>query len=179
MTPVSRRLLAALALSILFHALPFAADFWPRPAVPAPRPLLAELRPTPPPPPAPLPAPPPLILPDPPRPQPAAAPPKPHAEPLRPPAPARNWQEAVKRQIKQLDDAGLFYPEEAIARGQQGEALVLLILDEAGNAVAARLEQSSGHPLLDQAALRAARALRSLPADAPRETLIPIRFRLR
>ena len=71
------------------------------------------------------------------------------------------------------------YPPEAIERGLQGEALVLLFLDAAGNAIAARIESSSGHGILDDAALRAARALRSLPAGAPREVLLPVRFRLR
>ena len=71
------------------------------------------------------------------------------------------------------------YPPEAIERGLQGEALVLLFLDAAGNAIAARIEASSGHALLDDAALRAARTLRALPASAPREALLPVRFRLR
>ena len=73
----------------------------------------------------------------------------------------------------------LLYPVEAIERGLQGEALVLLFLDESGNAVAARLEESSGHALLDAAAVRAARTLRALPSSAPREALLPVRFRLR
>jgi len=73
----------------------------------------------------------------------------------------------------------LLYPVEAIERGLQGEALVLLFLDESGNAVAARLEESSGHAVLDAAAVRAARMLRALPASAPREALLPVRFRLR
>jgi protein TonB len=71
------------------------------------------------------------------------------------------------------------YPAEAIERGLQGEALVLLFLDASGNAIAARLEASSGHALLDEAAVRAARQLRALPASAPREALLPVRFRLR
>jgi len=73
----------------------------------------------------------------------------------------------------------LLYPVEAIELGLQGEALVLLFLDESGNAVAARLEESSGHALLDAAAVRAARTLRALPSSAPREALLPVRFRLR
>jgi periplasmic protein TonB len=73
----------------------------------------------------------------------------------------------------------LFYPPEAIARGLEGEVLVLLFLDETGNAIAARLEASSGHALLDDAAVRAARTLRALPDSAPREALLPVRFRLR
>ncbi len=73
----------------------------------------------------------------------------------------------------------LLYPPEAIARGLEGEALVLLFLDEAGNAIAARIEASSGHAILDEAAVRAARTLRSLPSGAPREAVLPVRFRLR
>jgi protein TonB len=71
------------------------------------------------------------------------------------------------------------YPAEAIQRGLQGDALVLLFLDASGNAIAARLESSSGHALLDDAAVQAARGLRSLPHSAPREALVPVRFRLR
>ena len=73
----------------------------------------------------------------------------------------------------------LFYPPAAIERGLEGEALVLLFLDASGNAIAARLESSSGHALLDDAAVKAARTLRSLPDTAPREALLPVRFRLR
>jgi periplasmic protein TonB len=71
------------------------------------------------------------------------------------------------------------YPPEAVERGLQGEALVLLFLDPSGNVIAARLESSSGHAVLDEAALRAARQLRTLPDSAPREALLPVRFRLR
>ncbi len=73
----------------------------------------------------------------------------------------------------------LLYPPEAIARGLEGQVLALLFLDASGNAIAARLEASSGHVLLDVAAVRAARTLRSLPDSAPREALLPVRFRLR
>jgi protein TonB len=73
----------------------------------------------------------------------------------------------------------LLYPPEAIARGLEGEVLVLLVLDASGNAIAARLEATSGHALLDDAAIRAARTLHSLPDSAPREVLLPVRFRLR
>ncbi|MBI2318676.1 MAG: TonB family protein, partial [Betaproteobacteria bacterium] len=48
-----------------------------------------------------------------------------------------------------------------------------------GNPISATLKASSGHALLDDAAVRAARALRALPESMPRETLLPVRFRLR
>jgi len=84
---------------------------------------------------------------------------------------ARKAGEQIARQ--------LFYPPEAIERGLEGEALVLLFLDASGNVIAARIEASSGHALLDEAAVRAARTLRSLPSNAPREAVLPVRFRLR
>ncbi|OHC69007.1 MAG: hypothetical protein A2045_14225 [Rhodocyclales bacterium GWA2_65_20] len=83
--------------------------------------------------------------------------------------------QAASRQIAKH----LFYPPEAIARGLEGEAQIMLFLDEAGNAIAARLERSSGHAILDEAAVIAARSVRSLPDVAPREVLLPVRFRLR
>ena len=67
----------------------------------------------------------------------------------------------------------------AFAQGLEGEVQVLLIINESGTVSAARVEQSSGQAILDEAALRAVRSLRSLPADAPREVVLPVRFRLR
>jgi protein TonB len=93
-------------------------------------------------------------------------------------APQRLQGEAARKATEQLARE-LPYPAEAIERGWQGEALVLIFLDERGDAIAARIESSSGHGILDDAAVRAARRLRSLPASAPREALLPVRFRLR
>jgi protein TonB len=105
---------------------------------------------------------------------------------VHPPAPrtegprdARELSGDAARKAGEQISKQLFYPAEAIERGLQGETLVLLFLDESGNAVAARIEASSGHALLDEAAVRAARTLRSLPASAPREAIVPVRFRLR
>jgi protein TonB len=94
------------------------------------------------------------------------------------PAIAHLSGDAARKAAEQLSRE-LPYPAEAIERGWQGEALVLLFLDNSGNAIAARLESSSGHAILDEAALRAARQLRALPDSAPREALLPVRFRLR
>lgn len=174
-----RPLLAALAASLLLHLLPLIDGWAKRPSaqVPTTPPLQARLN---------LPAPPPatpeLMLPEP---QPQAAvkpaassvPEKPAGRKYR--AKTGSWTEAVSEQFSAQQREGLFYPEEAIRRGLEGEALVLLMLDENGQVVAARIEESSGHPLLDEAALRAVRRLRSLPADAPTESLLPVRFRLR
>ena len=184
----------ALVLSLVLHALLFAAGDWlydpVRRAVAAPaahldvtlrsREAQAKLQP-------------PLFLDD--SPQPAARPPAP-VRPAR--APSANVGHAANASRTDVAaDSGpalageaareanaqmareLLYPPEAIARGLEGEALVLLFLDASGNAIAARLEASSGHALLDDAAVRAARTLRALPDSAPREALLPVRFRLR
>jgi protein TonB len=95
-----------------------------------------------------------------------------------PPSPQKISGEAALRVAEQFARE-LPYPPEAVERGLEGEAMVLLFLDAAGNVIAARLESSSGHAVLDEAALRAARQLRTLPDSAPREALLPVRFRLR
>ena len=168
----------ALVISIALHALVIAAPVWRgKPQLQAP--LTVSLRE-------------PLVVPEPQNP--AAELPRlilPEKKPRQ--SAARPALEPVARQTATLQRlsgqaariAGeqmareLLYPVEAIERGLQGEALVLLFLDESGNAVAARLEESSGHALLDAAAVRAARTLRALPSSAPREALLPVRFRLR
>ena len=176
----------AVAISLALHALLVAAPAWRIKATSQAR-LTVSLREAPPAP-APKPAtqeePVPLQLPAPPvAKQPAAR----RAAPApKPPGPVARQTVALQRiSGEAARHAGeqlareLLYPPEAIARGLEGEALVLLFLDESGNAVAARLEESSGHALLDDAAVRAARLLRALPASAPREVLLPVRFRLR
>lgn len=183
------RLLAALLASLALHLLPLlpAIDFGQKSPSTAARPLTAELRP----PPA---AAPPLHMPEPAAPatekaaqRQAEKPARPKAEksPGKPPSPMKaapppaDWRQAVRQHLRKLDAAGQFYPPEAIARGLEGEVVVLMVLDEAGKVTAARVEQGSGHALLDDAALRAVRSLSSLPADAPRQVMLPVRFRLR
>ena len=172
------RLPLALILSLLLHLAPFVASPPAQEKRPAPPPLQATLRPPPP-----VAATPPLTLPAPPKPasresaRPRLAAAKPAPAPKA--APPQTWTQAVRQHLKQLQDANQFYPAEAIARGLEGEVLVLMVIDENGSVVATRVEQGSGHPILDDAAQRAVRSLRSLPADAPREALLPVRFRLR
>ena len=111
--------------------------------------------------------------PRPPRPQsPAATPPKP-----RPPA-ERLAGEALERTLGQLSQT-LLYPPEAVRRGLEGEVVVMLELDAAGGIVAASVASGSGHAILDEAAVRAARQLGTLgPAVGGKAVLLPVRFRL-
>lgn len=182
MNPNPYPLLArALALSVVLHAALLAtgarlASLLPSVARPADTTLKARLA-------EPLPVPVPAPQPElrmredtPPARAPAAKP-KPRADAAAPPSLQVLAGEAASKAAEQVGRE-LFYPPEAIERGLEGEALVLLFLDASGNAIAARIESSSGHAILDAAALRAARTLRSLPASAPREALLPVRFRL-
>jgi len=175
MTRTDYRLFAALALSLTLHLLPFVPNFdFGQKKPPTVASMVAELRP----PPA-APAAPPLTLPEPPKPAVAEKPTKAKPEPKSETRGPKTWTQTVREHLKKLDAAGQFYPAEAIAQGLQGEVDVLLVIDESGKVVAARVEQGSGHAILDEAALRAVRSLQSLPADAPRQVLLPVRFRLR
>jgi protein TonB len=71
----------------------------------------------------------------------------------------------------------LFYPPEAVARGIEGEVILLLTLADNGQLVSASIARSSGHAVLDQAALDAAQHIGALPGN-PRQTLFPVSFRL-
>lgn len=72
----------------------------------------------------------------------------------------------------------LFYPPEAVARGLQGEVRLLLMLDADGGVRDAQIASSSGHELLDQAAIAAAHAMGRLPDTGVREMILPVVFRL-
>ena len=71
----------------------------------------------------------------------------------------------------------LFYPPQAVTEGLEGEVILLLSLSENGQLVSAAVARSSGHAILDQAALDAARHIGALPGN-PRQTLFPVSFRL-
>lgn len=83
-------------------------------------------------------------------------------------------ERAAQRKLAQY----LFYPPEAVARGLEGEVRLLLILDVEGKVLQAQVASSSGHPLLDQAAVKAAYAMQRLPDASAREMILPVVFRL-
>ncbi len=178
------RLALAFILSFAIHAAVVGAgliDLSPKAKRQAPEPLQATLVP------AVLPPPPTLIAPEAPQPRSESAvqqpenTPKPPSRPtqaVRPSHAGFTAADFARMALKQIAQQP-FYPEEAVARGLQGEVLVRLFLDESGNAIAARLERGSGYTILDDAAVRAAGKVRALPAGAPSELLLPVRFRLR
>jgi protein TonB len=92
-------------------------------------------------------------------------------------APPRRLAGSALRRAQTALSEHLFYPPEAVARGLEGEVVLLLILSDRGQLVSATIARSSGHPLLDQAALDAAQHIGALPGN-PRQTLFPVSFRL-
>lgn len=179
MTRTPRLLFLAIAGSLLLHLLPFLPGLISSPALPpTSKPMTASLRP-PPVQASPLPDIP-LLLPE--KQKPAVSEKAAKNEkkaPEKSPTHAKTWTQAVRQHLQKLNDEGRFYPEEARRNGIQGEALVYLLIEPGGKVIASRIEQSSGFKILDDAALSAVRSLRALPADAPQETLLPVRFRLR
>lgn len=94
-----------------------------------------------------------------------------------PAAPPRNLQGSALRRAQASLTEHLYYPPEAIKRGLEGEVILLLQLSVEGRVVSASIARSSGHALLDQAALEAARRLGALPGS-PRQSLFPVSFHL-
>lgn len=196
MNPSHRSLVLALGFSAILHGalLPNWLGMFntPKPPPPPPR-MTATLIPAVPPPqpelkldetellpPEPTPQPePPKPAPQKPQKPPKVEAPKPkpekHNVPGTLPPPAA--KEAQKQLARMARKEG-FYPLEAIKKGWQGEILVQIFLDANGHVIAARVENSSGYPILDEAALKAARALKSLPADGVEEAFLTVSFRL-
>jgi protein TonB len=109
------------------------------------------------------------------------APPKPRPTPqaAKPQAPPERLAgEALDRTLGELSQT-LLYPPEAVRRGLQGEVVVLLELDAEARVVRASVASGSGHAILDEAAVAAARRLGALaPSLAGKAILLPVRFRL-
>lgn len=70
-----------------------------------------------------------------------------------------------------------FYPREAIRHEIEGRVVLLLTLDVAGRVTAIEVARSSGHAILDDAAVRAATRIVRLPGGR-RQALLPVEFRL-
>jgi protein TonB len=91
-------------------------------------------------------------------------------------APKQMQGESLRRAQANLS-RHLYYPPEAVAKGMEGEAILLLTLTQTGQLLTIEIARSSGHALLDQAALDAARRIGRLPGGQ-RQMLFPVSFRL-
>lgn len=176
-TLMSLRLLPALVLSLLLHA---GVLWWPGIEFSAalPRPLLeATLR---------LPAKPPPVsdeallkntlaaVPTPPASKPPPLPSVTRAASPLARATARRQVEAAQRKLSQH----LYYPPAAVAGGIEGEVRLILKLSDDGSIVDVDVAASSGHILLDQAAIKAAYAMGRVNWAPSRELILPVIFRL-
>lgn len=173
MTP---RLISALALSLALHVGLFLPDLVKRLSVTPPRPaLLATLR----------------------------LPPKPDvspAEPLlkntidteetpqiaTPPRTIPATPQATPKAVAKLEaqraqrklSKHLFYPAEAVARGIEGDVWLIVKLSAEGEIVDVSIATSSGHAILDNAAIKAAYAMGRQTGVKSKELIIPAYFRL-
>ena len=85
--------------------------------------------------------------------------------------------------VKYLGGGRKTYPAEAVRLGQEGRPLVWVRISEDGEVVESKLHQSSGYPLLDEAAVRYALTMKFRPArrgDTPVEStaIQPVRYEL-
>ncbi len=171
------RLIPALAFSLALHAGLLAPDLLQRllPAQPRP-PLQATLR---------LPpkveaAPADLLLKNTidAEPAPQAKPPAPVPSPRAiPKAPTKNAVREVQSAQRKLSKQ-LFYPPEAVARGIEGDVWLILKLGDDGEILDVGIAQSSGHAILDNAAIKAAYAMGKQIGATSRELIVPAHFQL-
>lgn len=175
-----RHLLLAFAVSLVLHAAVLGAGAFRNLLKPAPPKVLqVNLRL----PPADSPPAEPLIKNtlDPDEPKPEPKPPKPKPEPRPQPTPKPNLAKAEKRQVQAAQQKiakHLYYPSEAIARGLEGEVRLLLLLGGEGAIAEVQIAASSGHAILDNAAIKAAYAMGRLSGVAGKEMILPVIFRL-
>ena len=69
------------------------------------------------------------------------------------------------------------YPTDEYGRHLTGSGVVLMEVDtETGQVISARMEKSTGHKILDDAAIEAFRKWRFMPRRTPKEVRAPIAF---
>jgi periplasmic protein TonB len=164
------RLIPALALSLALHIGIFLPDLVNRLVFAPPPTLRATLRLSP----APAPAEPLLKNTiDSEETPPAAAPARVTPAPATAKAARRDAQKMQRKLAKHL-----FYPPEAVTRGIEGDVWLLLKLSPDGDIVDVGIATSSGHPILDNAAIRAAYTMGRQAGAASRELIVPAHFRL-
>jgi periplasmic protein TonB len=91
--------------------------------------------------------------------------------------PARQGMRAAAKAQKKLAEH-VYYPEAAVAAGIEGDVRLLLTLDDRGRIKEVQIADSSGYPILDRAAVRAAYAMGTVPEADGRELILPVTFRL-
>jgi len=120
-------------------------------------------------------------------PPPKPAPPKPKPAPVKPqqaaPTPTAPTASAAPEtlstlQVRYLIPPNLKYPTRSERAREQGTAVVRAYIDASGAPVQVSIERSSGHPLLDEAAISAMRGARIKTAGRPLWVVGPFEFKL-
>ncbi|MBP8278104.1 MAG: energy transducer TonB [Propionivibrio sp.] len=95
------------------------------------------------------------------------------------PSPARpaDSKREIRTAQRKLSEH-IFYPPEAIAHGMEGDVHLIVKLTADGQVEDVHVAASSGFPLLDNAAIKAAYAMGRLPGSTSRELILPVIFRL-
>lgn len=113
---------------------------------------------------------------------------KPAAAAPAPAKPGPNTQALTRgylRSINGLVKKKTRYPRQARRAGLQGKVIIKVVLDSKGQVLEVDLHTSSGHTLLDKAALKTVRSFSTFPAPPgelewdKRTVLIPVRFKLK
>ena len=157
------RLIIAFALSFALHAALLTPGLLKRLAAAPPRPALqAVLRL----PPMPPPEPEPLLKntfehEETAKIEPPPKPPKPTKAQATPKAVVQRDMRAAQKKLEKY----IFYPEKAVQQGLEGTVRVLVVLDAGGNVEDVRLIASSGHAILDNAAIKGFYAIGRLPGE--------------
>jgi len=89
-------------------------------------------------------------------------------------ATARRDVQAAQRKLSEH----LYYPPDAVARGIEGEVRLILTVSESGRIRDVHVGVSSGHAILDNAAVRAAWAMGRVDWAHSGELILPVIFRL-
>jgi protein TonB len=106
------------------------------------------------------------------------------ADPLKDTAPVAGPNSvSADEGVQTLSNPAPRYPQLARGRGHEGTVLVEAVVDERGVPTGVRIKESSGHSLLDEAAVAAVKKWRFLPARSggkavAARVVAPIEFRL-
>lgn len=103
--------------------------------------------------------------------------------PLPPGIPPPGGKPGVPDGLEFLSRPPKIYPQEAKDRRWEGEALVGIVISDKGYVVMARIHRTSGHLILDNAAVKYARGLRFLPARrlgfaVSATVILPVEYKL-
>jgi TonB family protein len=115
-------------------------------------------------------------------PQAASGPPSTENPVVEPEQDAAQKELPIKITVTFLPNVGDYYTGEAARARMEGVALVTICISAAGTIDSVEIKETSGQPLLDDAALRVARAVKFKPPTqggkpVPTCTGLPVRFR--